>query len=132
MTFSMQFSSPWPLFHANKTEFRNHTGMCPQKLCFLLVSFVLIILISSVQGKLISLTQRLGKKKSVWEPGAQHTRVIITSVQAACHIWHGGVENRRGAAEKTKKSVCLQSHVFLFFLCQDGPSEDDKHFMLQR
>lgn len=73
---------------------------------------------SLAPGKLISPTKRSGKKrkrkKNVWETGAQHTCVIITSVQAACHIRHRGAENHRGTAEKTK-SVCLQSPVFFFF-----------------
>lgn len=67
------------------------------------------------------------KKKSMWEPGVQQTCVIITSVQAACHIWHRGAENRRGTAQKTKKSARLQS--FLGFFCQDLPAEDDERFM---
>lgn len=52
----------------------------------------------------------------MWEPGAQHTCVIITSVQAACHIWQRGAENHRGTAEKTKKSQ--QCSSFFFFLAK--------------
>lgn len=70
--------------------------------------FCKIILLSLAPGKLISHTLR--KKKTLWEPGAQQTGVIITSVQADCHIWHRGAENRRGTAEKTK-SVRLHSLV---------------------
>lgn len=47
----------------------------------------------------------------MWETGVQQTCVIITSVQAACHIWHRGAENRRRTAQKTKKSARLQSFV---------------------
>lgn len=55
----------------------------------------------------------------MWEPGAQHTCVIITSVQAACHIWHRGAEKCRGAEEKTKRVFVF---IFFFLFAKIGPA----------